>query len=328
MTLLPVVSAHALDERPPERRWLIEGLWSARAVGIAGGEPKCCKSFLALDLAVSVASGAPCLGRFRVAEQGRALVFAAEDALHVVRERLVGICAARGVGFDESLDVQVITADALRIDLPEDRLRLHDTVAELRPRVLVLDPFVRLHRGDENAAGEVAPMLAYLRELQRRFDTAVLLVHHARKGATHARAGQALRGSSEFHAWGDSNLYLRRRGPELLLSIEHRAAPSQTDLRVELHDGPGLALRVVGDAGPDTPALPDPKAQPGSRGRARLEPAERVLAVLESADEPVTGAALREACSMKSSILWSALTGLVAAGRVERTPEGYQLAAP
>jgi hypothetical protein len=24
------------------------------------------------------------------------------------------------------------------------------------------------------------------------------------------RAGQALRGSSEFHAWGDSNLYLRR----------------------------------------------------------------------------------------------------------------------
>ena len=31
------------------------------AVGILGGEPKCCKSFLALDLAVSVASGAPCL---------------------------------------------------------------------------------------------------------------------------------------------------------------------------------------------------------------------------------------------------------------------------
>ena len=33
---------------------------------------------------------------------------------------------------------------------------------------------------------------------------------HAKKGAGHVRAGQALRGSSEFHAWGDSNLYLRR----------------------------------------------------------------------------------------------------------------------
>lgn len=325
MSGLPVVPAHALEERPPERRWLVEGLWSAKAVGIAGGEPKCCKSFLALDVAVSVASGAPCLGRFPVAEQGRALVFAAEDALHVVRDRLVGICAARGVAFDARLDVQVITAESLRIDLPEDRLRLHDTVEALRPKVLVLDPFVRLHRGDENAAGEVAPMLAYLRELQRRFDTAVLVVHHARKGAAHARAGQALRGSSEFHAWGDSNIYLRRRGPELLLSIEHRAAPSRSDLRVELHEGPGLALRVVGDAGPDesAPALVSSPRDGPSRG-----PAERVLAVLETADEPLSGAALREACAMKSSIFWSALPALVEAGRVEKTAEGYQLAGP
>ena len=47
-------------------RWLVEGLWSDQAVGILGGEPKCCKSFLALDLAVSVASGADCLRQFKV----------------------------------------------------------------------------------------------------------------------------------------------------------------------------------------------------------------------------------------------------------------------
>jgi hypothetical protein len=45
------------------------------------------------------------------------------------------------------------------------------------------------------------------------------------KGAGNARAGQALRGSSEFHAWGDSNLYLRRDGDDLTLTVEHRAAP-------------------------------------------------------------------------------------------------------
>jgi hypothetical protein len=38
---------------------------------------------------------------------------------------------------------------------------------------------------------------------------AVAVVHHAKKGAGALRAGQALRGSSEFYAWGDSNLYLR-----------------------------------------------------------------------------------------------------------------------
>ena len=64
MTALPVRLAHELDACPEDQRWLIEGLWSAEAVGILGGEPKCCKSFLALDMAVAVASGAPCLRRF------------------------------------------------------------------------------------------------------------------------------------------------------------------------------------------------------------------------------------------------------------------------
>ena len=202
MTRLPVQPAHALAIQPPEHRWLIEDLWAAEAVGIVGGEPKCCKSFLALDVAVAVASGAPCLRWFRPARTGRVLLFAAEDAPHVVRARLVGIARAAGVAF-ETLDIQVITAPTLRLDLPEDQARLRETVAALRPTLLVLDPFVRLHRIDENAAAEVAPVLAYLRELERHFHTAVLLVHHARKGAAHARAGQALRGSSDLHAWGD-----------------------------------------------------------------------------------------------------------------------------
>ena len=226
MTPLPVQPAHRLLDRPEEQRWLVTGLWSEEAVGIIGGEPKCCKSFLALDLAVSVAAGTPCLRRFAVPKPGRVLLYAAEDALHIVRRRLVGICAAASLDLAD-LDVQVITAPSLRLDLAADRASLAETIARLAPRLLVLDPFVRLHRIDENISGEVAPLLAYLRELQRRHGVAVSLVHHARKGAGNIRAGQALRGSSEFHAWGDSNLYLRRDGDDrIMLSVEHRAAPS------------------------------------------------------------------------------------------------------
>ena len=66
VSMLPVEPAHRLAARAEERRWLVTGLWAEEAVGIVGGEPKCCKSFLALDLAVSVASGTPCLRRFPV----------------------------------------------------------------------------------------------------------------------------------------------------------------------------------------------------------------------------------------------------------------------
>ena len=178
-TLLPVTRAADLDPGAPDRRWLIDELWADEAVGIVGGEPTCCKSFLALDIAVAVAGGVPCLRRFRTAQTGRVLLFAAEDALHVVRRRLAGIAGAAGRELDD-LDIHVITAPSVRLDLERDRDSLAETIATLRPKLLILDPFVRLHRIDENASGEVAPLLAYLRELQRRFHLAVLLVHHAR----------------------------------------------------------------------------------------------------------------------------------------------------
>jgi len=218
---LPTLLAHRLAERPQECQWLIDELWGDEAVGIVGGEPKTCKSFLALAMAVSVAGGVPCLRRFAPMQTGRVLLFAAEDALHVVRQRLSGIAAAAGRALAD-LDIHVITAPTVRLDVEPDRDALAATIAALKPKLLVLDPFVRLHRIDENLSGEVAPLLAYLRELQRRHHLAVVLVHHARKGGAKMRAGQALRGSSEFHAWGDSNLYLRRHGDQLTLSVEHR----------------------------------------------------------------------------------------------------------
>jgi hypothetical protein len=73
-----------------------------------------------------------------------------------------------------------------------------------------------------------------------------LVVHHAKKGGGSVRAGQALRGSSEFHAWGASNLYLRRNGDDLSLAVEHRAAPSAKPMRIELvQRADALALEVV-----------------------------------------------------------------------------------
>jgi len=313
MSPLAVCRAQALAVWPKERHWLIEGLWADQAVGIVGGEPKCGKSFLALDLAVAVASGAPCLRRFQPAQTGRVLLFAAEDALHVVRRRLEGIAHAAAVAFD-SLDIHVITTPVVRLDLDADRRRLLDTVAAVRPTLLVLDPFARLHGIDENAAADVAPLLAYLRQLQRDFATAVVLVHHTRKGAAHLRPGQALRGSSELHAWGDSNLYVQRRGDTLRLTVEHRAAPSTSGLALELRAcGDALALHVV-DLASD--ALRTPVAP---------APVERIEEALAQAALPLSLRQLRRICRMRTATLCDALTTLRTEGRVLKSPAGYGL---
>lgn len=311
MKTLPVVPAHRLATISEEQRWLIEGLWAEQAVGVLGGEPKNFKSFLALDMAVAVASGAPCLRRFGVRSPGRVVLYAAEDSPATVRERLEGICLAAERKLEE-LDIQVITAPSLRLDLPSDRQSLAATVEQLRPRLLILDPFVRLHRCSENDSSEVAPLLAYLRQLQRQYQLAVTVVHHARKGGDRIRAGQALRGSSEFHAWGDSNLYLRRRSERLVLTVEHRAAASPADLAVSLSTQQGLALRVLDE--------PPPSELPQS-----FSLVDTIEATLAKSPQPLRFAELRQACRIRAARLCHVLDDMTRQGRVKKTPAGYRL---
>ena len=231
---LPVVRVAEIPCQDRPQRWLVEQLWGASSVGLIGGAPKCSKTWLGLDLALSVATGTACLGRYAVPEPGPVLVYLAEDALPILRQRVEGMARHRGLNLQQ-VEIHVITAPTLRLDREQHRGQLLQTAQRLRPRLLLLDPLVRLHGIDENNAGEVAGLLAYIRTLQRQLDLSVILVHHTRKNAAGGiAAGQALRGSSDLHAFGDSNLYLRRTKDRLLLSSEHRAAPASPPVYLEL----------------------------------------------------------------------------------------------
>lgn len=314
--MLPVCRAADLASRPVERRWLIEGLWGHRAVGIAGGEPKAYKSFLALEVAVAVASGRPCFRRFHVVQPGRVVVFAGEDALEEVQYRLEGIARAAGTDLAK-LDLFVITAPVVRLDRPNSRRELEETVAALKPRLLVLDPFVRMHRIDENNSAEVAPLLAHLRDLERKYEVAVLLVHHARKGAAHARGGQALRGSSELHAWGDSNLYLRAKGNSVLLAIEHRTAASTSGIALDVRIADGRVSLAAAD-------LTGADESPATAAEV-LTPIERIQQALAAADGPRSLKQLRTTCRIRTETLCEGLAALKAQGRVVLDRTGYRL---
>jgi hypothetical protein len=313
--VLPVVRAAHLADTAAQEQWLVRSLWGRAAVGILGGAPKCCKSWLALELAVSVASGKPCLGRFAVEDPGAVMLYMAEDSAAVVKARLQGLCWHRSFGLD-GLPIDVITAPSVRIDRACDQDRLTRTVRRAAPRLLVLDPFVRLHRIDENDAGQVSAVLGYLRALQRDLDLAVLIVHHARKNGSGGQAGQNLRGSGDLHAWGDSNLYLRRQQGALSLSIEHRAAAAPDPFALRLVPTPDgeayLDLVVPGE-------VPD-------RGTSELE--LLIVSTLAAAGEPLGRTALRDKVRVRNERLGDVLTRLVAAGRIVRTHDRWAVPVP
>lgn len=304
--MFPVASAHELEGRDDENRWLIETLWSRAGVGILGGAPKCCKSWLGLEMAVAVASGTACLGELAVRDAGSALVFMAEDALGDVKRRLSGICRHRGVDL-ANLPLHVITAPTVRLDLERDQELLTETVRHFQPRILLLDPFVRLHRIDENSAGSVSPLLGFLRGLQRAHDTAIMVTHHSRKNSSkHTHAGQGLRGSGDLHAWGDSNLYIRRSQKTLRLTIEHRAAPEPDPLLLQLVGDPDAHLEITARDVDDEDG--------DNAGRSSIE--ESVLAMLQKG--PQTSRALRAAIGVRHASVQETTAKLEGAGLVRR----------
>lgn len=307
---LPTARVAALDETAVDERWLVRSVWSEQAVGFIGGAPKCCKSWLGLDLAVSVASGTPCLGRFEVERAGPTLVFLAEDSLPQVRRRIEGLCRHRRLEID-ALDLHVITAATLRLDLQADQQRLDATLAKLRPAMLLLDPLVRMHRLDENSAADISGLLGLLRHMQRQHEVAIAVVHHMSK-RSRAQLGQALRGSTDLHAWSDSAAYLVRRRGQLRLGLEHRsaAAPDPFDIELVTDERGDAHLALVDRSAEKLPATPL---------------ADDVRRLLAAAGAPMSRAAIRRELRVNNKRLGDALLRLEQDRLAERTPDGWAL---
>jgi hypothetical protein len=306
--MLPVCRANQLEIKPPEQLWLIEPLWAHSAVGIIGGAPKCCKSWLGLDMAVSVASATPCLGHFAVKNPGPALIFLAEDANSAVRARIEALCAHRRLDI-QRLNLYVITASSLRLDLEHDQKRLKATVAALRPHLLLLDPLVRLHRLDENSAADISKLLGFVREIQRTYDTAIVLVHHASK-KHRAHPGQSLRGSSDLHAFGDSNAYLARHKQHIVLTLEHRSAKAIDPIQMQLvagADGTDTHLQIMMPTATTTAA----------------SLAQRTLVLLQNSPKPLPRTIIRKQLQVNNQRLGETLVNLAKQQLILQTPKGW-----
>jgi hypothetical protein len=293
----PVTRISRLPQTTSQKHWLVEDFWGDQAVGFICALPKAGKTWLGLELAISIASGAPFLGRHAVHEPGRVIMFAAEDSGFALGERARAIAMSKGLDY-ERLPLGLITEPLLLLDDPVCTARLADTVEKYRPRMLVLDPFVRLHRSNENDAGQVSSILAFLRTLNRSFGTAVVIVHHVRKSDA-ASSGLALRGSVDLYAWADSCLSLLPRGEYRILSAEHRSQPGPRPVLLRLvRDPPHLAI-VDAQVSDDSPAAELPR---------------RILEVLR--EHPCSSPSLRSRLGVRNETLIQTLAILQAEGKV------------
>ena len=134
----------------------------------------------------------------------------------------------------------------------------------------------------------------FIRDMQRTYHSAIALVHHASK-KQRAQPGQALRGSSDLHAFGDSNAYLaERKKKRIVLSVEHRSAKSMDSIEMQLvsrANGSATHLEIVADTGSNTSA----------------SVADRALVLLQNSKSPLTRTAIREQLKVNNQRLGDAL---------------------
>lgn len=214
----------------PRPRWLIKDIWSAGACGFIAGEPKSYKSWLGLDMALSVATGTKFLGQY-AAKSGRVLYLQEEDSAELIQQRVEWIMEGKDhhpygevtLGDDGNVYWEGDSRDpAIRFrvhkgwtaSVEEHQKWLEEQITKDKIDFVLIDT-LGTTAGDvdtDKAADLLPKLLNPLRKVAQRTGAAIAIVHHNRKrsqgtGAAQAQSGQDMLGSTSLHAWVDCALY-------------------------------------------------------------------------------------------------------------------------
>ena len=181
--LRPVSAGQLLADHAAMRPAVIDGLLRLGETANLIAAPKMGKSWLTLDLVLSVATGRRWLGTFDVVA-GPVLLIDNELHPETLAKRLPAVAEARGIRLADIADkIQVITLRGRLRDL----LALESDLRSITPgafKLIVLDAFYRfLPEGtDENANAAMAQLYNCVDRIAERLGCAVVLIHHASKG--------------------------------------------------------------------------------------------------------------------------------------------------
>lgn len=186
-----VEQADALKKFPIERignievhepKWLVDGILEEAAIGLIFGESGAGKSFIAIDIGLSIAANIP--WHSHAVSSGPVIYICGEGRNGVIR-RVHAWSIARGVDTKEI--PFFITAGALNLS---DKLMMNtvklaiDGIAELagEPRLIILDTWAVNLGGDENSTADSTIAIASFQRLCTSHGSAGIIIHHVGHG--------------------------------------------------------------------------------------------------------------------------------------------------
>jgi len=212
-TLIP--ASDLLQSQPPKREWVIQDFLPKKIVGAiiaAGGTGK---SFLAMHIAVSVASGSSLFGKYFPTEPKKVIFISGEDDTSELQRRLhkatAGLPSTLRQNIDKNLHFMDL-ADSFELfteksnkgevnitDVPTLICSKIYEVVGNEVGLVIIDPISRFRGGEENLAADTTRFVQALQLIRDQLTTCVLTLHHVNKNAGANGASQNnARGSSAF----------------------------------------------------------------------------------------------------------------------------------
>jgi hypothetical protein len=323
-----------------EPRWLIQGLWPADAYGVLAAQEKAGKTWAALDLAVSVASGRPWLDHFACPSPGPVLVFLGEGGERATVRRIEAIATSKGVDPNQLADRLRLCFRVPRLAAPGAGSELAAIQAELAEHpaaLVVLDP---LYLAAAGASGsnlyDMGAVLQAIQGVCQHAGCALLVVTHWNKTGD-GRGADRISGAGPA-AWArvicSVAVHYRGSDPDgastVLLGVEligGEIADTRFRIRRRIHaDDPAdlgspLSYSVEVLADDDDPEDLDPAAATLSKSRQWVLAALRAGGAMQTVKQ--LGDRLAQAGHpLKPRTIQTALAELEAIGLAQGSEEG------
>ena len=225
MTIRLIDSTTLMQNVYPEPKWAVPKL-IPEGLTLLVGRPKMGKSWLALSLAIEVASGGKALGSIPV-KQGKAVYFALEDNERRLQARCASLMDDRSIEEGQLMFSTTIDKFYKKEDKKSEEnglAQLEDLIDEMGEelRVIFIDTLALITpKGkNENSYSDNYDYISGIQKLAIEKGVAIVLVHHTRKGQSEVYALDDVLGSTGLTAGADCILMLKRApdGNELFVT--------------------------------------------------------------------------------------------------------------
>lgn len=213
--------------------WVIPDWLPEQTIGFAISPPGTYKTWMLLDLAVSVATGTDFLGQFPVERAGPVLLIQQEDHHGGLTERIATIINARyNLIPEEDGDMdnfEIMIPPEIPIYWhPDRKLRFNDKavmdelekqVAEIRPKLVIIDPLYSAAETDDYMAKSASEMFR-LKEMRDKYKCTFIIAHHKKKKAE-GNEREGLWGSQFLNAFLETGWQIRNTGEAVVSILRH-----------------------------------------------------------------------------------------------------------